>query len=390
MEYLRVAVPVVYFAIYSLIFFFALNQSPLWRRYLLLPLLLSAGLSFATMNNMQCVPGLAALWGMGLVVHVAHTTSILFIRPHASFTPGSTLKAKKRHEYTFKAAYKIWQDPQLMSQSRRPSEINIAYTPNTLMMFYLVCIMKLIAYWIFHRHIVSRLFPGLFNPIYLEDFSPEKWVLIRRVFFYTYESPTTRRELALRVLFPIYWLWTSSAILSVANIILSLLFVSIRLDEPHEWPPIFGSPREAYSIRRFWSKFWHQIALQPYTSHARNIMALLRIDAKSPLGRPAIAFLVFAMSGVTHSIVSLATGDTCGYQDDFWFFIINFVAAAFENAVPKLLLNGTKRRNTGASSYRIFGYVWVYCFLAWIVPKWQFPKFYCAIQDYHASHATQS
>ena len=34
--------------------------------------------------------------------------------------------------------------------------------------------------------------------------------------------------------------------------ILSVLAVSLRVSSPAEWPPFYGSPREAYTLRRFW------------------------------------------------------------------------------------------------------------------------------------------
>ena len=32
-------------------------------------------------------------------------------------------------------------------------------------------------------------------------------------------------------------------------------------DRPEEWPPLFGSISEAYTLRRFWGVFWHKLDL---------------------------------------------------------------------------------------------------------------------------------
>jgi hypothetical protein len=34
--------------------------------------------------------------------------------------------------------------------------------------------------------------------------------------------------------------------------IISVLAISLRVSSPVEWPPFYGSPREAYTLRRFW------------------------------------------------------------------------------------------------------------------------------------------
>lgn len=41
---------------------------------------------------------------------------------------------------------------------------------------------------------------------------------------------------------------------------MGILFVAVmRVDEPHEWRPLFGNPLETYSLKRFWGRFWHRL-----------------------------------------------------------------------------------------------------------------------------------
>ncbi len=43
----------------------------------------------------------------------------------------------------------------------------------------------------------------------------------------------------------------------------SIIFICIlRLDEPYEWPPIYGNLLEAYTVRRFWAHFLAQNRLR--------------------------------------------------------------------------------------------------------------------------------
>ncbi|KAK4452253.1 hypothetical protein QBC34DRAFT_457307 [Podospora aff. communis PSN243] len=66
-------------------------------------------------------------------------------------------------------------------------------------------------------------------------------------------------------------------LLSSLHEIFSLIFVCLlRLDEPHEWPPLYGSIESAYTIRRFWREFWHRggYAALKGTSHVITEWAL--------------------------------------------------------------------------------------------------------------------
>ncbi|KAI6107996.1 hypothetical protein F5141DRAFT_1215754 [Pisolithus sp. B1] len=39
----------------------------------------------------------------------------------------------------------------------------------------------------------------------------------------------------------------------------AVLAVGANLDEPQAWPQLFGHRKDAYTIRKFWGKMWHQI-----------------------------------------------------------------------------------------------------------------------------------
>jgi hypothetical protein len=46
--------------------------------------------------------------------------------------------------------------------------------------------------------------------------------------------------------------------LSGLNSILSAVVVGCGYSAPERWPRLFGSPLQIWSVRRFWSRFWHQ------------------------------------------------------------------------------------------------------------------------------------
>jgi len=65
------------------------------------------------------------------------------------------------------------------------------------------------------------------------------------------------------------WLWIASY-----HECLSIVFIYVlRLDEPREWPPIYGNLLEAYTVRRFWAYFWHRLVYAPFRAVADRLSA---------------------------------------------------------------------------------------------------------------------
>jgi hypothetical protein len=50
-----------------------------------------------------------------------------------------------------------------------------------------------------------------------------------------------------------------NATMSMMYIGASIATVAIGLYRPHDWPHIFGTPRDAYTVRKCWGRVWHQM-----------------------------------------------------------------------------------------------------------------------------------
>lgn len=189
----------------------------------------------------------------------------------------------------------------------------------------------------------------------------------------------------------VYWGWAPYRTLDAAHSALSIVFVVIfRVDAPEEWPPIFGRLSEAYSVRRFWSKFWHRLVVRPYSNYAELLSRrVLRLRPGGAADKLLIIFMVFFISGAAHAIVALQLGDRCGWMRDIWWYCANFGAGALETVAVRQLralarVIGQERRLlqlSGGVWGKAIGYVWVYAFFFWSVPKWKYPKLYCRVQD---------
>ena len=171
----------------------------------------------------------------------------------------------------------------------------------------------------------------LFRRITISDFSPEKEVYIRRIF----SGTITKRETAIRVWLVIHYFSCNWVIVTSLHYCFAIVSVSIFcLDEPHDWPPLFGSIKDAYTLRGFWGLFWHQLTRRSYTSYARLITTnVFGLRQRSILRRLSINFLVFVFSGLTNVYVSWLLGFRCGLVEEMLWFCGNFFALVLEELV---------------------------------------------------------
>jgi hypothetical protein len=145
----------------------------------------------------------------------------------------------------------------------------------------------------------------------------------------------------------------------------------LRLDSPEEWPSMFGSPLEAYSLRRYWGKFWHRLVYRPYLGLASVVAGKLHISSLgTKLVKAFLAFLIFLISGLAHAVVSLHGGNSVEALDDIAFYCMNFAVIAAEGVIYRLA--SPVRRLLPSWCCKVFGFVWVFAFWFWAAPKWAY------------------
>ncbi|CAH0053930.1 unnamed protein product [Clonostachys solani] len=125
--------------------------------------------------------------------------------------------------------------------------------------------------------------------------------------------------------------------LSSYHDILAIIGVAIGVDSPSEWPPMYGSIIEAYTVRRFWSSFWHLLIYRSFSTFSRSILSILGVSRRHPISRYTHNILVFFLSGIMHEIVPwLLTPDQCmkcGCHHQIWRFVLQVFGMMAEGAV---------------------------------------------------------
>ncbi|CAG9956585.1 unnamed protein product [Clonostachys rosea f. rosea IK726] len=140
------------------------------------------------------------------------------------------------------------------------------------------------------------------------------------------------------------------------------LTVAIGLNKPESWPPIFGSLRNAYTIRGLWNRTWHQVlrrvvvAFGDFTSD--NILCIPRGSILSRLSR---LFFPFFMSGTLHYIMELKDdGLAQGRFGVLVFFLLQPLGILLEEVVH-YTCSGLFPRTI----QRTIGYIWVGTWFWW-------------------------
>lgn len=383
--------PLLYSALSVGVFFFAATWSTPWRITCLPALLLLAYASLISASNWPSDWG--SLWGLFICIWILHSTSLLLLEDasiwnekYLSSTNFAYLVPKKYH-----APLALWNNPRLLRASdvvQLPRE-DMTREPANLKRFAISRLGKLIAYWLIDTYLVNHISPGLFLPLQIEDFDPVRQVFFRRLISISDSEPVTLREVFMRAVFVPWWLYSSVSRLDAVHAALSFVAVIILQCDPHTmWPPLFGSLKDSYSMRRFWSRFWHRLHVSSYGSYSRflsrNVLGLKR---ESVWDRSVVIAAMYLLSGAVHAVVSWHFGDACSWPSDVWWFCVNFGATAIETVVMQLVqsfADSIKQRARlekwkQSEWSKILGYLWVYVFLFWSVPKWQYSKINCRI-----------
>lgn len=368
----------------------------------------AGGLSVYASSHITWLLGiLPGVWGMFICYGLCHMTSILYISP---------VRAS-----SWTLAYKLWVDPRRQTDPATP----LSRSSTSERAFFVAHrILKAILCWVFTIYVV---FPALGKLASTsEDFAASRQVFIRRIpitlrdlqlrylgrkFAFVSEGitaprqnslsqiPITLRDIQIRCACVFGWNLLTYLIYDTCHIISSIICVGIlHLDTPQEFPPLFGSPLEAYSVRRYWSRFSHRLTV---SFSATSGKAITRQWLGKRLGlhlRAEKVFIVlwtFILSAACHTAMEWSTGEysQSKLRGHFYFYLANFCAGALETFVLPLVNRAWKtdsmlrRMAWSHLGRRIIGYVWVFSFFFWISPKFQYPDLFDAFRASEQVHS---
>ncbi|KAI4252327.1 MAG: hypothetical protein LQ352_004355, partial [Teloschistes flavicans] len=134
----------------------------------------------------------------------------------------------------------------------------------------------------------------------------------------------------------IYWLCTGILIDAFFNI-RPTISVLLHIKSVQDYRPNFGSITEAYTIRQFWSVFWHQHIRKQFSAPADLLVyRVLRLRQHSLSARYTHLFTVFLLSGLFHTWLEKSQGFSWNDSGQLHFFLTQAGGIVAEDAVQSV------------------------------------------------------
>ncbi|CAA7263535.1 unnamed protein product [Cyclocybe aegerita] len=155
--------------------------------------------------------------------------------------------------------------------------------------------------------------------------------------------------------------------LSIQYTYLSIVWVALGLSKPKDWPRLFGSPADMYTIRRFWGVGWHQMFRGGFSAHADFFAKAFDLPQKSRFTTYFKLIVVFSISACMHHLADVGIFHNWTKSGAIPFFLLQAVGIMFEDA----LLAMARRIGLKESPFtRLLGYGWVLAWFGFSMPRW--------------------
>ncbi|KAH7130084.1 membrane bound O-acyl transferase family-domain-containing protein [Dendryphion nanum] len=339
---------------------------------MLIPMWSFLAISFHSINHLDLIPGLSYQFGMLVIITFLHG-------PIICYAINEPLKIEVddagNRNWNLKPAYKIYNNPRMLHSLQDKDKSKWSQSRTS---FFVYRILKVAALFALKTG-ANLAMPILFAKCTLQSFSPAQEPIIRRII----EGSVSSHELQIRIFLSVIWIFDSIFQLEITHAIMAVSFVNIfQLDEPEEWPLLFGNPADAYSITRFWGRFWHRLMSPAAVVWGRVISEYIFANLPSQVRKLFVAFFVFSVSGFSHALIGWEMGDVA-LDRDVYFFWGCFLAVACEVLLLSPLIE--MAQSSICSQFRVkfvnvqsfskvVGYIWVLGFFVWLTPRLMYPK----------------
>ncbi|KIK45417.1 hypothetical protein CY34DRAFT_801625 [Suillus luteus UH-Slu-Lm8-n1] len=163
----------------------------------------------------------------------------------------------------------------------------------------------------------------------------------------------------------------------IIHSLMSAFAVSFTSSKPSSWPSLFGKWEDAYTIRRFWGRTWHQLLRRFLTPFGKEMASFLGFKPGTNGSSYTQLYTAFFISGIVH-----VGGDAAlnfSHLGLSWpFFIYQALAITFED----MTIAAARRAGVTETKWtRKMGYVWVICWLVVTTTQWVTATVIAGLED---------
>ncbi|KAI0672444.1 membrane bound O-acyl transferase family-domain-containing protein [Trametes maxima] len=194
----------------------------------------------------------------------------------------------------------------------------------------------------------------------------------------TDQFPTGLRGYVLHTACVFAWRLQTYAALKLGHTLVALFCVATGLfnRNPEDWRDMFGNWSDAYTVRRFWGRTWHQQFRRLFNIPGRSLVSTLGLRKGGTSSAYVQLYLAFFLSGLIHVYGDIMVG-TQHTGKSIPFFMLQALVITFEDGVIAVARRVTGSGERGPTlTMRLLGYAWVLVWfsvslraqLEWMVP----------------------
>ncbi|KAF9002703.1 membrane bound O-acyl transferase family-domain-containing protein [Cyathus striatus] len=169
--------------------------------------------------------------------------------------------------------------------------------------------------------------------------------------------------------------------LSQVQAILSIVFVVLGVSNPRDWPTLYGSWKDAYTVRRFWGRSWHQMFRHMFQTYGQFVSGvLLGLPSDSSVATYVELYIAFILSGIIHAVGDYRSFGSLHQGGSMRFFFLQAVIITVEDGVCWIAKYLGVRRTAWWLQY--LGYAWVTFWFTWTLPIWMGPLVHIGFAEF--------
>ncbi|KAJ6560430.1 membrane bound O-acyl transferase family-domain-containing protein [Mycena capillaripes] len=157
---------------------------------------------------------------------------------------------------------------------------------------------------------------------------------------------------------------------SLLQCFISIVAVSLHYSAPHDWVGAFGYWGDAYTLRRFWGRTWHQFLRRGFSTHGKFFTRTLGLQKGTNSSAYLQLYTAFSLSAILHAISDYKMHRSLAQSGSLFFFAIQPVAITMEDFV---LYVGRKMGISPAAGWKVLGYAWVSVWFLCVYSPWLSP-----------------